>query len=231
MRRSIIWTGCLLLTVFLAGAQIHTPVRWKIELTDPVSAEKEVRFTAIAEAGWHVYDMNLPDGGPIPTSFTFETLRGAELIGKPAASVTPVTVHDDMFDMDVSWYAGTVTFTQKITVTDSRKFKLAGEVEFMACNDEMCLPPEHVRFAFDGNHLKNGIPAGVESATPDSVAEPEIALPEIREETPDSTTADLPPAVAADLKPALRGVLTEKPALWTPVTDELKTFGDMTAKA
>ncbi|MDR1456208.1 MAG: thioredoxin family protein, partial [Tannerella sp.] len=84
---------------------------------------------------------------------------------------------------------------------------------------------------FDGNHLKNGIPAGVESATPDSVAEPEIALPEIREETPDSATADLPPDVAADLKPALRGVLTEKPALWTPVTDELKTFGDMTAKA
>jgi thiol:disulfide interchange protein DsbD len=239
MRKIIIWAGCLL-TVFFAEAQILTPVKWKIELTDPASAEKEIRFTATAERGWHVYDMNLPDGGPIPTSFTFETLKGAELTGKPTASVAPVMIHDDMFDMDVRWYAGTVTFTQKITVTDKKKFKIAGEVEFMACNDEMCLPPEHVRFAFDANHLKNSIPAGtgadVESESePDTAAtEPEkdTVFEEIREETPVPEIIDLRPAAAAHRKPASpQGVLTENPALWAPVTDELKAFGDTTAKA
>ncbi|MDR2139593.1 MAG: thioredoxin family protein [Tannerella sp.] len=231
MKRSIIWTGCLL-TFFFAEAQILAPVKWKIELTDPASAEKEVRFTATAEQGWHVYDMNLPDGGPVPTHFTFETLSGTELIGKPTASVAPATVHDDMFGMDVRWYAGTVTFTQKIIIRDSKKFKLTGEVEFMACNDEMCLPPERVRFAFDRHHLKNGIPPEVESETYDSaLTEPESVLPEIREETPEPVIAQPQPVVAGLQPPAAQGVLTEKPALWTPVTDELKAFGDTTAKA
>jgi thiol:disulfide interchange protein DsbD len=221
--------------VFFAEAQILTPVKWKIELTDPASAEKEVRFTATAERGWHVYDTDLPDGGPIPTGFTFESLKGAELVGKPAASVAPVTVHDEMFDMDVRWYAGTVTFTQKILITDIKKFKLTGEVEFMACNDEMCLPPERVRFAFDRNHLKNGIPAGIESETPDlpdlAATEPDSALPEIEEETPPEVFADPRPAVVASRQPASRSVLTGQLALWTPVIDELKVFGDPTAKA
>ncbi|MDR2763567.1 MAG: thioredoxin family protein [Tannerella sp.] len=231
MIRSIIWTGCLL-TVFFAEAQILTPVKWKIELTDPVSAEKEVRFTATAEQGWHVYDMNLPDGGPIPTHFIFETLKGGELVGKPTASVAPATVHDDMFDMDVRWYAGTVTFSQKIRITDVKKFKLSGEVEFMACNDEMCLPPERVRFTFDGTQLQNGIPAVAAAETPDSAASEAVSLlPEIQGEMPESVTVDLHPVVVASRKPASQGVLTEKPALWTPVMEELKAFGDTTATA
>ncbi|MDR2040800.1 MAG: thioredoxin family protein [Tannerella sp.] len=240
MKKSIIWVSYLL-TVFLAEAQILTPVKWKIELTDAASAEKEVRFTMTAEKGWHVYDMDLPEGGPVPAGFTFEILKGAELIGKPAASVAPVTVHDDMFGMDVRWYAGTVTFTQKIKVTNPKKFKLAGEVEFMACNDEMCLPPERVRFAFDGNHLKNGLPlsAGTEAEAevdPDSAAaEPnrDTTPEETREARPgpEPVIADLRPAAVEKRKPAPQGVLTENPALWTPVMDELSAFGDTTTKA
>ena len=42
--------------------------------------------------------------------------------------------------MNLRWYPGTVSFTQKLKVTDPAKFKAEGEVEFMACNDETCLP-------------------------------------------------------------------------------------------
>ena len=88
---------CLLaLMALVVQAQILTPVKWKIKLDDKNgAAEKELVFTATADKGWHLYDMNLPEGGPISTSFTFETLKGAELVGQPTASVTPTTVFDE----------------------------------------------------------------------------------------------------------------------------------------
>ena len=108
-------TCICLLAIFtlMAQAQILTPVKWKIKLDDKNgAAEKEITFTATADKGWHLYDMNLPEGGPISTSFTFETLTGAETIGQPTASATPTTVFDEQFQMDLRWYAGSVTFTQ-----------------------------------------------------------------------------------------------------------------------
>ena len=78
-----------------------------------------------------------------------DRLNGAELIGQPVPSVKPTTVYDEQFAMNLRWYPGTVSFTQKLKVTDPAKFKAEGEVEFMACNDETCLPPDQIPFSFD----------------------------------------------------------------------------------
>lgn len=224
----------LLIVALTVQAQILTPVKWKIKLEDSGSAEKEVVFTANIEKGWHLYDQDLPDGGPVSTSFTFETLKGAELIGKPVSSVQPTVVYDELFSMNLRWYPGSVSFTQKIKVTDPAKFKAAGELEFMACNDETCLPPERVSFSFDKKSLKtltanNAAPAtetdNVVDAepTPDEVTETtaELAVP-----SPDVTegTAKATPA-------KISNELTNDAALWTPVVDQLKSFGDTTVSA
>ena len=148
--KKLISSIMLALIALVAQAQILTPVKWKIKLDDKGGApEKEIVFTATADKGWHLYDMNLPEGGPVSTSFTFETLNGAELIGQPVPSVKPTTVYDEQFAMNLRWYPGTVSFTQKLKVTDPAKFKAEGEVEFMACNDETCLPPDQIPFSFD----------------------------------------------------------------------------------
>ena len=147
-------TLMLVLVALTVQAQILQPVKWKIQLNDSGSAEKEIVFTATADKGWHLYDQDLPEGGPVSTSFTFETLKGAELIGKPTSSVKPTTVYDELFAMNLRWYPGTVSFTQKFKVTDPAKFKAEGEVEFMACNDETCLPPDRVSFSFDKKNIK-----------------------------------------------------------------------------
>ncbi|MDR3194155.1 MAG: thioredoxin family protein [Tannerella sp.] len=238
MKKSIVWAGCLLMIV-QAQAQIFAPVKWEIKLTDPESAEKEVWFTATADRGWHVYDMNLPDGGPVSTRITFETKKGVELTGKPTPSVAPTTVYDEMFGMDLRWYAGKVTFTQKIKITDPKKFQLEGEVEFMACNDETCLPPEHIAFSFDRSHVKNGAAPAVASVAPDSAVSapaPEIVIPAVTgEEMPaDGPVTEAPASPVrgkAKREDPKEGVLTGNPALWTPVIDELKAFGDTTANA
>ena len=134
-------TLMLVLVALTVQAQILQPVKWKIQLNDSGSAEKEIVFTATADKGWHLYDQDLPEGGPVSTSFTFETLKGAELIGKPTSSVKPTTVYDELFAMNLRWYPGTVSFTQKFKVTDPAKFKAEGEVEFMACKEADFLAP------------------------------------------------------------------------------------------
>ena len=155
MKKKFVYLLELWVMVVAVQAQILTPVKWKIQLEDSEFAEKTVTFTATADRGWHIYDMNLPKGGPISTSITYETLRGAELLGKPVPSMAPSVVHDEQAypGLELRWYSGTVTFTQKIKVTDPKAFKMVGEVEYMACNDESCLPPETESFTFDHRHV------------------------------------------------------------------------------
>lgn len=221
-----LWLACL---VCLVQAQILTPVTWKIHLDDTGTPEKSIVFTATADKGWHLYDMNLPEGGPISTSFTFETLTGAELIGTPTASVAPTTVYDEQFAMNLRWYPGTVSFTQKFKVTEVAKFKMEGQIEFMACNDETCLPPDQIDFSYTKRDIRMD---GAAIGTGEDTVEPE---PVAEGSTEDQTTpATVTPAVATQPQhkaSQAKAVLTDSPALWTPVIDQLKAFGDATVAA
>ena len=235
--KKLISSIMLALIALVAQAQILTPVKWKIKLDDKGGApEKEIVFTATADKGWHLYDMNLPEGGPVSTSFTFETLNGAELIGQPVPSVKPTTVYDEQFAMNLRWYPGTVSFTQKLKVTDPAKFKAEGEVEFMACNDETCLPPDQIPFSFDKKsiHVDPALAANssttevdkddVTTVQPDTqvVAEDASEL-----NTPDPAAKETP----ATTSPKASDSLTDSPNLWSPVIDQLKSFGDATVSA
>lgn len=229
--RKLFGTLMLVLVALAVQAQIHTPVKWKIKLEDSGTPEKEIVFTATADKGWHLYDMNLPEGGPVSTTFSFEILKGAELVGKPVSSTKPTTVYDELFSMELRWYAGTVSFTQKIKVTDPAKFKIAGELEFMACNDETCLPPERVEFSFDKKNIKTdgGIAATETNETvavePD--AESSTAANEMETITPDATTTKETASAVTNVS----GALTDKASLWAPVINELKAFGDSIVSA
>ena len=233
--KKLISSIMLALIALAAQAQILTPVKWKIKLDDKGGApEKEIVFTATADKGWHLYDMNLPEGGPVSTSFTFETLNGAELIGQPVPSVKPTTVYDEQFAMNLRWYPGTVSFTQKLKVTD--KFKVEGEVEFMACNDETCLPPDQIPFSFDKKSIHVDPALAANSSTTEVDKEDATAIqPDtqvVAEEaselnTPDPAAKETP----ATTSPKASDSLTDSPNLWSPVIDQLKSFGDSTVSA
>ncbi len=235
--KKLISSIMLALIALVAQAQILTPVKWKIKLDDKGGApEKEIVFTATADKGWHLYDMNLPEGGPVSTSFTFETLNGAELIGQPVPSVKPTTVYDEQFAMNLRWYPGTVSFIQKLKVTDPAKFKVEGEVEFMACNDETCLPPDQIPFSFDKKSIHVDPALAANSSTTEVDKEDATAIqPDtqvVAEEaselnTPDPAAKETP----ATTSPKASDSLTDSPNLWSPVIDQLKSFGDATVSA
>lgn len=235
--KKLISSIMLALIALVAQAQILTPVKWKIKLDDKGGApEKEIVFTATADKGWHLYDMNLPEGGPVSTSFTFETLNGAELIGQPVPSVKPTTVYDEQFAMNLRWYPGTVSFTQKLKVTDPAKFKAEGEVEFMACNDETCLPPDQIPFSFDKKSIHVDPALAANSPTTEVDKEDATTVqPDTQVVAEDASELNTPDPAAkvtpATTSPKASDSLTDSPSLWSPVIDQLKSFGDTTVSA
>lgn len=220
-----VFSTLLMSFMFLAvQAQIHTPVKWKIKLEDSGKPEKEIVFTAVADKGWHLYDMNLPAGGPVSTSITYETMKGAELVGKVVSSVAPTSVYDELFAMNLRWYSGTVTFTQKIKVTDAKAFKLAGELEFMACNDETCLPPERVEFSFNRKNITMTDAGVVAGESDDPAAADSLSLAQGADSL--SVSADGENAGQLVNPTKIAEALSDNVDLWTPVIDELKAFGE-----
>lgn len=220
-------------------AQIYDPIKWSFELKDLPSAEKELWMTAVIEKGWHLYDMNLPGGGPVSTSVSFESLQGAEATGKAVASVAPAEIFDTAFNMRLRWYENTVTFVQKITVTDFKKFRVSGSIEFMVCNDETCLPPNRASFSFDRRHIRNLPP---ESAADTSATLPAEALPPATDDDPavagtDSVAVGKAVSGSASAtgrkqsRPAVRTAVADRQDLWRPVIGELKALGDETSAA
>lgn len=235
--KKLISSIMLALIALVAQAQILTPVKWKIKLDDKGGApEKEIVFTATADKGWHLYDMNLPEGGPVSTSFTFETLNGAELIGQPVPSVKPTTVYDEQFAMNLRWYPGTVSFIQKLKITDPAKFKVEGEVEFMACNDETCLPPDQIPFSFDKKSIHLDPALAANSSTTEVDKEDATAIQPDTQVVAEEASELNTPDPAAKKTPATTSSkasdsLTDSPNLWSPVIDQLKSFGDATVSA
>ena len=71
----------LLCVSVISYAQIIEAVHWRFSVKDISDSEKELVFTANMDDGWHLYGMNIPDGGPAATTFSFDEIHGAVLDG------------------------------------------------------------------------------------------------------------------------------------------------------
>ena len=164
--------------------------------------------------------MDIPEGGPQKTEFTFETLDGLKVKGPTKVSNGKlIKTHDQAFDMDLSFYENTVTFEQRFKITGS-PYKLEGFVFFMSCNDGMCTPPTRYEFTITGEAdiaAKEDTPADAATtpAAPDVTADSET--PADPAATVDSLAAAAPAPVSAE-------------GLWTPVIDQLEAFSNGATK-
>lgn len=144
--------GTLLFVFFLFAAsqlfaQILTPVKWTFESKQD-GLEVTLNFKATVDQGWHVYDTDLPDGGPVKTSFHYADSTLFEFIGALGKEPRPEEVFDKNFNMKITYFTNQVVFTQKIRLKDAATTDIKGYVEFMSCNDETCTPPTEAEFDF-----------------------------------------------------------------------------------
>ena len=128
-------------------AQMVNPIKWTQSQKQISATETALIFKAVLDKGWHVYGLQIPEGGPIATSFTFKKSKDFELLGKVTESPKPVTAFDKNFNMSINWHEGEAVFVQKIKLNAS-KAKITGSYEYMVCNDKECLPPTEEEFSF-----------------------------------------------------------------------------------
>ncbi|MEA4975410.1 MAG: cytochrome c biogenesis protein CcdA [Paludibacter sp.] len=205
------------LVTFAVPGQIFEPVTWSHELKITGKTTGEVIHKATIEDKWHLYGMNIPKNGPRPTRIVYETITNAEKDGDIVAKSKLLEVFDKSFDMNLSWYANEAVFVQKIKFKDADQVKIEGYVEFMACDDERCLPPVQDEFS-----LGNAKAAQVANVAKEPVVTKPVELKtavedkQVSEENAAITTVDIP-------KKELNAATTD---YWKPVIDELRDFGN-----
>lgn len=151
-----IWFNFLISSlVCLSGAfaQIHNPVSWEFKYKYLGKNSYEFIYIAKIAPTWHMYSQHLPNGdGPVPTRFALSESKSYKSMTK-VLEPKPHTEYDPNFDMQLSYFEGTVSFSQKIEIFENTTIK--GEVEYMVCDASKCLPPEIVPFEHSLTFDKN----------------------------------------------------------------------------
>lgn len=146
MKKVNLLIALLVFAVSGVFAQVADPVKWSVGFKKLNDSEAVIFLKANIDQGWHIYGMEVPEGGPISTSFTFSPENGAKLNGQAAAK-KPKTKYEDVFKMTVPYYSEEVVFQQKVKLANGKPTKVTGVASFMACDQERCLPPDDYEFA------------------------------------------------------------------------------------
>lgn len=133
-----------------AIAQIHNPVKWSTSVEKISDTEYELIATATIQGGWHLYSQTVPEGGPIPTTFTYNSDKNYLKKGNTKEEEGH-TVDDKIFNMRIKYFDKKAEFKQRIKLKSKESFKVNGVVEFMVCNDTNCLPPTEEDLVFSIN--------------------------------------------------------------------------------
>lgn len=127
-------------------AQIYDPVKWSFSVENIKDDEATVVLTATIQNRWHVYSQFIEEGGPIPTSFSFDKSSEYSLIGKVSETPKAISAFDPNFNMQIAWHKDKVAFKQKVKLNQPKTI-VKGMLEFMTCDDKNCLPPEEIPFS------------------------------------------------------------------------------------
>jgi hypothetical protein len=139
--KKLILLCSFLLTLGLSLSAQQNPVQWFAKYKAINATEGEIVITALIDKGWHTYSQRPTDAGPIPTLFTFNNVGNYELVGKTEES----DAHEEFvkaFDAKTFVFTNKAEFKQKIKLVGKTDFIIPFKVEFMCCNDMMCLPPK-----------------------------------------------------------------------------------------
>lgn len=134
-------------TLFSAQAQIINPVKWTFSSKKVKGDIYEVHMTANIQRGWSIYSQTTPDGGPVPTTIQFNKNPEVLVGGKVKEVGALKKKHEKVFGVDVLYFTEKVDFVQLVKRKNNKVTKLSGMVEFMACDEQQCLPPAEVAFA------------------------------------------------------------------------------------
>lgn len=105
-----------------------------------------ISFNLSIANGWHVYSTNLEGKGPTQAEMVIDSIAGAVAIGSLQFEGQEQEKFDNLFDMQVRYFSNNVLFIQRYLVEDN--YYLEGALQYGACDDESCLPPQKCEFLY-----------------------------------------------------------------------------------
>ncbi len=141
-------TAFAIFTAFTVYAQSGSAKQVKWTFTSKKIAENtyELKMTANIQGNYHMYAQQAGAEGPIPTSFTFSPNPLITFDGKVKEQGKMIKKYESAWPGTVNYYEKKVDFVQVIKLKGKVKTNLSGNVEFIVCNDQECLPPSKVEF-------------------------------------------------------------------------------------
>ncbi|MBQ3743275.1 MAG: thioredoxin family protein [Bacteroidales bacterium] len=135
----------LILTLLLAVPALaqQQPVSWKAEAVQVEGNTYEIRATGTIAGNWHIYDLtDYGSSGPNGTIFTVDAGDKVKLIGDPYIASEVHKGFDDVFGIEIGTCESPVVICQKVELLQGNEVTVPVTVEWQACNDENCIPPD-----------------------------------------------------------------------------------------
>ncbi len=208
MKQRLIAVIIVLMILPTVSSQVIKTVKWSFTSKQIDATHVDLYFKATINSPWHMYGLNIPDGGPIPTSIHFEEPEGYVAVGKPSQSPKPEIVDDKIFNMKLELHAKEVTFTHRIKKTTTDSIRVKGLLEYMTCSDMQCvLGEQDFEFRFKG--IDDALPpAELEALSVKEETAAADTIAEVPASSNDSTT------VTATGQLASGSANTAKKTLW-----------------
>ena len=132
--RRILLSAFLFTIAIPVFAQYANPnVQWSYSTKKIGTDQYDLIITAGIAKGYHLYSQFIGEGGPIPTTFSFEKANGYKLVGKVKESGTRKEAVEPLFDnMMLIWFEEKAVFTQRVKLT-ATEVTVKGLVNFMTC--------------------------------------------------------------------------------------------------
>ena len=149
MKKHFSFLSIIFLSLSLSGfAQMGSAkqVSWTFAAKKIGDKKYEVKMTATIAGNYHLYAQIAGVEGPIPTSITFTPNPLLTMDGKPVEQGKKITKMEEAWGGKVNFSEKTGTFVQVVNAKTKAKTSLNGKIDFMVCDDELCLPPAEVPF-------------------------------------------------------------------------------------
>jgi hypothetical protein len=125
----------------------QNPVKWDFWSKKLADKTYEIHLTPKVEGPWHIYSQTSPEGGALATKISFNKNPLASIEGKTKEVGKVISKYEEVFGVTVKYFEGKAEFVQMIKLKSNVKTNISGSIEFMACNNEQCLPPKTVQFS------------------------------------------------------------------------------------
>lgn len=158
--RMLLILSLLLFNIISLSQNKEKNVKWIASINNSEVKQNEefkVSIRAEIKKGWHLYSVTTPPEGAQPTTFKIKESDKFK-ISSPINQTKPIVKFEELFGANTEYFENEANFDFNVKALDKIK---PGEnsftiiVEYMMCNDKVCLPPVEDEIKLNINVIEN----------------------------------------------------------------------------